>query len=78
LPPCWLGAFTQILKKWISDVSGKGLAFDFTKEIDKPEDSKNSITMYTALVILILVLFAITFAVSFPLILCHPGRAPPS
>jgi hypothetical protein len=78
LPPCWLGAFTQILKKWISDVSGKGLAFDFTKEIDKPEDSKNYITMYTALVILILVLFAITFAVSFPLILCHPGRAPPS
>jgi hypothetical protein len=76
--PRWLGAFTQILKKWVSDVRGEGLAFDFTKESEEQEDSKNSITMYSALVILILVLFAITFAVSFPLILCHPGSAPPS
>ncbi|KAH9564396.1 hypothetical protein CY35_04G023800 [Sphagnum magellanicum] len=68
----------KILKKWVSDVRGEGLAFDFTKESEEQEDSKNSITMYSALVILILVLFAITFAVSFPLILCHPGSAPPS
>ncbi|CAK9874170.1 unnamed protein product [Sphagnum jensenii] len=72
----------KILKKWVRGVRGEGLAFDFTRESEEQEDSKSSIkssiTWYSALVILILVLFAITFAVSFPLILCHPGSAPPS